>query len=304
MNSLNTLDWRNKNAQRNYPFVDTADLSLGAIGFLPQDLIIDARIYLNGTYAATSTPYVSRIVVTDIGVTIEVSCSAVVTGTAYIDFSFVPVTNILRPTHPYYSVGYDGGSYNTYLNIYGSNHTLIEIKAGTKSVGSLVVSLGSLTLIQSLGQTDLSIAPGKLSFVPSVCEYLPGPQVTSLNTLTGAVKLRGESGIEVHYLAPDVIRIDIVGDPHFNRYDCTGEALDGLLTPFLERIGVLHYVKNAAGNLVGPYKSILKVRHDAARADGSIDLALVTASNLELEFRPAFRLTVQGNSLTFSLAGA
>ena len=296
MNSLTTLAWRNKNGQRNYPFIDSADLSLGSVGFLPQDLILDARIYLNGTYGATTTPYVSRVVVADVGVSIELSCTAKVIGTGYIPFSFTASKTVY---HYYGDTTGESGS-----NSYEVSHALVDIKLADKSTGSLVVNLNSLTLLQSLGQVDLPLAPGKLSFLPSVCEYLPGPQVTSLNDLTGAIKIRGEAGIEVHKVDENTIRIDIVGDPHFNRYDCTDGTLDDLLTPFLERISVLHYVKNSAGNLIGPYSSTLKVRHDSARADGSIDLALVTGSELQLEARPAFRLTVQGNSLTFSLAGA
>ena len=296
MNSLTTLAWRNKNGQRNYPFIDNADLSLGSVGFLPQDLILDARIYLNGTYGATTTPYVSRVVVADVGVSIELSCTAKVIGTGYIPFSFIASNTV------YHYYGDTTGELRN--NSYEVSHALVDIKLADKSTGSLVVNINSLTLLQSLGQVDLPLAPGKLSFLPSVCEYLPGPQVTSLNGLTGAIKIRGESGIEVHKVDENTIRIDIVGDPHFNRYDCTDGTLDDLLTPFLERISVLHYVKNSAGNLIGPYSSTLKVRHDSARADGSIDLALVTGSELQLEARPAFRLTVQGNSLTFSLAGA
>jgi len=298
MNSLTTLEWRNKNGQRNYPFIDSADLSLGSVGFLPQNLILDARIYLNGTYGATTTPYVSRVVVADVGVSIELSCTAKVIGTGYIPFSFVASLNTV-----YHYYGDTVGS-TLANNIYEVSHVLVDIKLADKSTGSLVVNLNSLTLLQSLGQVDLPLAPGKLSFLPSVCEYLPGPQVTSLNDLTGAIKIRGETGIEVHKVDENTIRIDIVGDPHFNRYDCTDGTLDDLLTPFLERISVLHYVKNSASNLIGPYSSTLKVRHDSARADGSIDLALFTDNGLELEARPAFRLTVQGNSLTFSLAGA
>ena len=120
--------------------------------------------------------------------------------------------------------------------------------------------------------------------------------------------LTGNEGIKVERLNGTTIKISILGDPHFTRYECVvdpasapAEVLD-LNGVFLKNLTIVHYVKSAAGALLGPFVSKLK-----QKPDGSVVLALKTkefeVGSSEPDMRPAFRITTEGNSLIFSMAG-
>lgn len=298
MNSLIGLEWRDKNLQRNYPFADSANLSLGAAGFLPSDLIVDARIYLRGTYRAETTPYLGKIETRPDKALLFIYMDGSELGV--VDLPWALLNTELAGSFP--------DSVNQTADV---NLATLTIKNKNIVNGVLVINKDSMAMLQALAQGAYTLSSSQLPFLPFVCEYMPGPQVTSANELIDSIILRGETGVKVERINSTDIKISIVGDPHFNRYDCLPgndgfDLFQNQLPIFLNQLSVLHYVKNESGDLVGPYKSTLKINHGGSlpRADGSIDFHLVSATGQPREFRPAFRLTARDNSLIFSMAGA
>ena len=72
MDSIRNLTWRNINASRNYPFSDSSTLSFDE-GFLPQDWIVDGRVYARNQYLEQACPYVSKLTRTSAQVALQVS---------------------------------------------------------------------------------------------------------------------------------------------------------------------------------------------------------------------------------------
>lgn len=277
MDTLNKLQWRNLNSNRNYPFTD-ASLLYFDDAFLPQSWIVDARIYARGNYSAPQSCYVSKLIRTAEGVALQVSAyDGVLLGEAKISFE--------------------------------SAADLIPIMDAEVPAGCLVIDPARNSLLQAISEGEYELDSNVAQFVPSACEYLPASQVQSINDKSGTVTLTGNEGIQVIKVDASTIQINIVGDPHFNRYGCiqgqddaANDALD-LSATFLKKLSVLHYVKTPNGSLSGPFVSRL-VKKD----DGSIVLALKTRSfnsaDETVELRPAFRITTEGNTITFSMAGA
>ena len=280
MSSLENLHWRHLNSIRNYPFTDSSSLTL-ASGFIPQGWILDARVYARNCYKADDSAYIGRIV----------------RGSSFIVLTF-----------------YSGqGDLLGEANVnFSSSNTFIPILLNGVSSGCIVVDPSFNSTVQALDEGEQTVDPDVARLVPSVCEYLPGPQVQSINDVSGAVLLRANEGIRATRLDESTIRIDIVGDPHFERYGCpegANEAANDVLdvkSRFLENLQILHYLRLPSGNIAGPVLSTLK-----RKKDGSIVLALQSptyASGNDAislrEARPAFRISTEGNTITFSLAGA
>lgn len=280
MNSLESLHWRHLNSIRNYPFTDSSSLTLPN-GFIPQGWIVDARVYARNCYKPDDSAYIGRIVR---------------------DPSFIVLT--------FYSG--QGELLGEAKVEFTSSATFIPILLNGVSAGCLVVDPSFNSTIQSIEEGEQLLEPQVARLVPSVCEYLPGPQVQSINDVAGTVLLRANEGIRATRVDDSTIRIDIVGDPHFERYGCpegandaANDALD-LKSRFLENLQILHYLRLPSGNIAGPVLSTLK-----RKKDGSIVLALESptyaAANDAISFRearPAFRISTEGNTITFSLAGA
>ena len=279
MNSLNSLEWRQLNSTRNYPFTDLATLSFDE-GFLPQNWILDARIYIRGNYEEYGPAYISKVVRNYESIVITVAASSgVILGEGKI-----LLTDIVD---------------------------VVDLKDAAILTGCLVIDPSRTSLVQSLPVGEYALAPTVAPLLAVCCEYLPAPQVQSVNGQAGHIRFTAEDGIKLTRVDSSTLKIDIVGDPHFNRHNCAIGASDNiddaleLSGLFLKRFKVIHYIKTSAGDLVGPYVSTLQ-----RKADGSIVLALstpVTTSQdpVELrEARPAFRLTATGDAITLSLAGA
>ena len=282
MESPNALQWTELNKIRNYPFTDNSTLAFSG-GFLPQQLIIDARIYIRGNYQQTLPAYISKLVKNDEYVELTIS-----NGSGDI----IGVSTLTYPP-PLYVVPSDDDTHPV-------------LSAGSIVAGCLVINRNALSSLYSFESGEYILDSTTATFLVSCCEYLPGDQVQSINDLSGAVTLTAYEGVELTRTEPNIIKISIVGDPHFNRYDCvpapdeTAARVLELGALFMKQLRVVHYVKNSAGVLVGPYLSKL-----TKKPDGSIILALNTsASAVALEARPAFRITTSGNTITFSLAGA
>ena len=283
MESPNALPWIQLNKIRNYPFTDNSTLAFSG-GFLSQELIVDARIYIQGNYQQTLPPYISKLIKNDEYVELTIS-----NGSGDI----IGVATLVLPAPTYYFLLEESEIYPV-------------VSAGTTPAGCLVISKSSLSSLYSIESGEYDLDSTTATFLVSCCEYLPGDQVQSINDLSGAVTLTAYEGVELTRTEPNIIKISIVGDPHFNRYDCvtgTNETATKVLelgALFMKQLRVVHYVKNSAGVLVGPYLSKL-----TKKLDGSIVLALSTSeSATALEARPAFRITTSGNTITFSLAGA
>jgi hypothetical protein len=278
MDPLSKLEWRNLNAGRNYPFMDGASLFVDNV-FIPQSWILDARIYARGNYAQKSTCYVSKMVRSAEVVALQIKTGGgLLLGEAKVFFV-------------------------------DSTTDLIPIYDGTVVAGCLVIDPARNSLLQAFAEGEYEFTADIAPFLPSVCEYLPADQVQSINNFAGDVTITGNDGIQVIRRDANTIQINIVGDPHFNRYNCvTGDdqastnALD-LNGIFLKNVHVVHYLKNSLNQLVGPVVSKLKKKND-----GSIALVLKSAAFEAAvdtrDLRPAFRITADKNTLTFSMAGA
>lgn len=276
MNPIPHLEWRNLNANRNYPFLDSSSLTFDG-GFIPQSWIVDARIYARGNYSEAQPCYISKLVRTNTMVALEVSSSSgSLLGEAVIKF--------------------------------GETKDVISVFNGSILAGCLVIDPARSSLLQSVDEGEYVITASTATFLPATCEYLPETQVQSINDKSSNVTLTGNEGIKVERLNPNTIKISILGDPHFTRYECVvdptsapAEVLD-LNGVFLKNLTIVHYVKAASGQLVGPFASKLK-----QKPDGSVVLSLKTkdfeAGSSGPDMRPAFRITTEGNSLIFSMAG-
>lgn len=281
MNSLNSLEWRDLNAVRNYPFTDASSLTL-ANGFIPQTWILDARIYSNKSYEAAQTPYISKIIRDDLAISLVISSAS----------------------------GQEIGEAKVRLSQSDDSVPIVDSQGFVN--GCVVIDPAGTALAQTLPEGETILQPSVARFVPQVCQYLPGPQVQTINAKYGDFTMRADAGIKLTALDSSTIKVDIVGDPHFNRYNCpqgqndqTDDIID-LSSRFLKRLRVLHYVKSPSnGELVGPYKSSL-----TRKKDGSILLSLSTplssgTNPVQIrEARPAFRIQVLENTITLSLAGA
>jgi hypothetical protein len=295
MDSIRGFSWTNSNASRNYPFLDNTDLTLADAGFLPNDFIVDARIYIRNTYQAASSPYISKLQITADKAIVTVACANIEIGSAEFPYTLTLETEPNEAKGIY--LGENGISFMAVCPI-----KQLDVLAGT-----FVVNLKALDTIQALNQSVYEFSPNKLRFVPAVCEYLPGPQVTSINGLTGDLVLRGETGIRVDKINDTDIKISIVGDSHFTRFNCVESPLENILTSFVEQLTVIHHPRAVNPNIpndVPPIQtSRLKVMNSESYKDGSVDFSLALQDNLELDRRQAFRVTVQGNTITLGMAG-
>ena len=280
MNPLKSIEWRSLNGARNYPFTDSSTLSFDS-GFIPQGWIVDARIYARNCYKNTNTAYVSKMLREASYIVLTISSdSDEILGEATIEFT--------------------------------SSSRNIPILLDGVYAGCLVIDTAGTSTIQSLAEGEVTLENTVARFVPSVCEYLPGPQVQAINDVSGELLFRANEGIRATRVDETTIRIDIVGDPHFERLGCPEGANDAandvldVKSRFLENLQILHYLRLPNGSVGGPVLSSLK-----RKKDGSIVLALdsptYTGSSDPVAFRearPAFRISTAGNTITFSLAGA
>lgn len=293
MNSITGIAWSNSNSLRNYPFLDSANLTIDSAGFIPNDFVVDARIYMRNTYDSASTPYVSKLQITIDKAIFTIACDRVELGA--VEFPYA----LALENQPNEAKG-------VYLDTDGVNLLAIcSIKQKDILAGHLVINLNALNTIQAINQGTYDFLPNTLRFAPTACEYLPGPQVTSVNGVSGDIILRGEPGIKVERVNETDIKVSIVGDPHFTRFNCVDGVPDGLLTSFVEQLTVIHYPNGNASSPIST--STLKVMNSDGYKDGSVDFSLTTKVQeqpvVPLNERPAFRINVVGNTITLSMAG-
>lgn len=279
MNTLVNLEWRNLNSNRNYPFADSATMGFAEY-ILPQSWILDARIYIRNSYNQEQPCYISKLVRTAEAVVLTVSSSeTTVVGQATISLT--------------------------------SSADMINVLDGTIVTGCLVIDPNRTSLLQAVDEGEYVLEATVAPIVASCCEFLPSPQVQSINSQVDNVTLVAREGISLSREDNSTIKVSIIGDPHFTRYNCAptdGSAAEQVLllrSVFLERFSVIHYIK------VGEDGRQLVTSRLIRAADGSIQLALQTnvpdigaTPEGNRATRPAFRITATENTITFSLAGA
>jgi hypothetical protein len=273
VSGIQDLGWRNINALRRYPFSDGSSMFFEA-GAIPSAWILDARIYARGNYGSSGVCRIGRLIKDVSSISLVFYSGDAALGTAVISFD------------PFFS------------------DALVTIMDGDIPAGCLVIDSSRTALLQAIPAGDYALAEGVADLVPSCIEPLPARQVVSISKAAGDVRISAAEGISLVRQDASTVRVDIIGDPHSARYGCTtapGNTPLDLLGTFLERLTVLHYVKTPNGDFVGPYASNLE-----SRSDGSIALILKTPQAegpVTREVRPAFRITVDGSSITFSMAG-
>ena len=191
-------DFRNQNEQSNYPLEDVATLTSIGGGQFFADTFIDASIYAIGLQV---NAYISQIVIGARIATIHI-------GDADEPSRATGTFDILTPKPTI-----------TLSDIYG------------RPAGLLLSDATRLALFQSWTAGNHLFAPAATTFTASVVTPTPAIGIRGFLTdkgdlMTGAVWLVGEDGVVVRNENGNV-RIDLVGDPLFERALCTKEVPDG-----------------------------------------------------------------------------
>ena len=198
-------DFRNQNEQSNYPFEDMATLiSLTGHQFFA-DTFIDASLYAIGLQAGA---YISEITIAARATTVYIGDSEESNRASGTFDTLVPPETI------------------PLADEYG------------RPAGMLLSDATRLALFQAWPLGAHNFATAATPFVAAVVTPTPKIGVRGFVTdkgdlLTGAVWLIGEDGVVIREEVGGSIRIDIVGDPLFERALCTKELPEGSTTdPF------------------------------------------------------------------------
>jgi hypothetical protein len=229
-------DWRDDNAQRRYPFSDTATLE-GATLTLAPSLFIDGRLYPIG---GNATLYLNRI--SRAGSTITFAVQAVGTdelATGEIDVTDIPATGEI----PFYDV-------------YG------------RPAGMLLSTEEALNSFSGLNTGDYEFFAEQTPFAAAVVVAQPdlglrGVALESGEVLAGDVWLVGEDGVILRRDEDGSLRIDIIGDPFAARATCEdeepGDPDIAMLEPYCPLKTINGIAPDAHGNfklLVGSNQSL------------------------------------------------
>lgn len=274
MNELSGLAPWDRNSDRNYPFVDGATKAFSG-GFVPPYVFLDARIYFKGTYAAGSTFWISEIRRSSTDVTLYVSGSKGVLGSGSV--------------------------------VFGAGQDLVTLVADDGSAaGCLVIAPDKFdTSFEMVPEGVYTLDSTVLPFLASLVSRLPSPTLTSLNGLSGSLVLKAGPGIDLARVDASTVKVSVVGDPHFKRYGCDlPEALAHLEAEgrHVRRIRVKFWTPNSAGNLVPVEIDALPTPENGYSLPLAVSGAPVDADDRTT--RPALRMAVSGDEVTFSLAGA
>jgi len=272
MESINNLELNSKNSLRKFPFTDASTGTFDG-GFIPDDLILDARIYCRNSYKANNTCYISKIECTYRGVIITISYAKSTVGTATI--------------------------------LFNTSEEQIPIYDGDVIAGCLVIDPAKVYILEAFGLTSFDLPDTVLQFVPSVVEFIPQTAVTSLNSLSNSIALFADVGTKFTISDTNSIKIDIVGDPHFNRYGCNDAQrliYNQTVNTTIKQLRLKFWTRNSENNLVQVELNVLP------NDDNSFTVPMFASDKSVVEAdptsRPALRLTVEDNVLTFSLSGA
>lgn len=190
-------EWRDENSKRNYPFSDDASLDNGAGSLIPNDLFLDARLYLIG---GDSDVYLSSIVIAASTVTVTIGDSQNVNA-ASAQFDYLNAPNVLE--------FFDG---------YG------------RPAGIIVSTPEQLRLMPALFGSSTTFTYDQTAFAASVVVPLPQPGVRGIllddgSFFTEDVFLIGTKGVVLTQIDAQTIRVDVVGDPYALQQECATEGI-------------------------------------------------------------------------------
>lgn len=243
--------FRDEQGDSRYPFVDTASLkSVDAVFEIGREAFIDAVIHtINGENGA----YISSVTVTAQTVTIWIGDSA--------------ASKICSATFP--TVGGQTITELTLIDTYG------------RPAGLLIVDGVEISKFAGWPLGDHRFAVNAAQFVASVVIPAKEPGVRAVlpatkELMTDDIWLIGDRGVIIRAEGDHVIRVDITGEPLFDRFLC--EPIDKFTPPT--------FVKTINGCSPDIYGNFL-----------------ITASNLQVN-DPALRVYPQNNALVIDMLGA
>jgi len=187
--------FRDEQADSRYPFADTASLlSVERQLDIGRDTFIDASLYvIDGDHQT----YISSVTVTAVEVTIGIG----------------DVGSKTRAAGTFSALNPPADGVVTLLDTLG------------RPCGMLLSTQLGLARFAAWPAETHTFRPASAQFVASVVIPVKSPGVRGLTTetaelLTEDVWLVGDRGVMVRQAAPDVIRVDITGEPLFQRYLC------------------------------------------------------------------------------------
>lgn len=205
-----TPEFRDQNRTTAYPFIDQATLRSDTGQQLSESTFIDAAIYVVGLQSGA---YLTHITI----------------GTA---LAKIFIGDAADPERA--SVEVDFSAPGSVLRLFD---------AFARPAGILLTTAAEIALLQTWPVGDHTFSPRATEFVASTVTPTPELGVRGLITaagvvLAGDVWLVGEDGVVVRQDGEQTIRIDIVGEPLFNRKLCQDTGF--FLTPnFLRTVNGL-----------------------------------------------------------------
>lgn len=193
-------EWEDNNEKVKYPFSDSATLENSEGDFLPDNIFLDARIYPIG---GTGRQYISKITVAPTTVTIIISDS--ISELAIGEFSVAAPPDVIPLV--------DG--YERPAGVLVSKSTLLSIFAGW-GIGDHLFTVEQTEFVASV------VVP-----VPQI--GLRGFLLEDGNFYSKDVTICGMDGVIVRRDTDGSIRIDIIGEPLYNRKVC--DEVGSFVTP-------------------------------------------------------------------------
>lgn len=271
MSRIVNLEANVRNALRAYPFTDDSALSFDK-GFIPNDLILDARIYCRGSYGSTTPCELIAIRRSPRSVEFTVGIGKQVLGKAVARF--------------------------------GATEDLLTLLDGDIVTGCLVIDPSRLYVLEAVPVGEHILPANTAAFVPIVVELLPGPVVTSLTGTAGDVALYADVGLRLVKLSDTDIEVSVVGDPHFTRYGCDSEErrlYTATTGAAIKQIRMRFWTPNEAGELV--QVEVLVTPGTSNSYNLPLFASDAPVDPTDQTTRPALRVTTSENTVTISLAG-
>jgi len=189
-------EWRNQNEHINYPFSDVATMISDTGVKLPKGLFDDARFYPIGAVVGV---YLRRVSVQGNTVTITIADPEQELATGSFDYT-APLNDVAF----YDSLGRPAG----------------VLVSTTEKLQLLPASLPALV---EFTQAQTELAPSCVVPLPQL--GVRGFLLDDGSYFTGDVYLVGVDGIVLSVPEPNVIRVDILGDPYAKLKDCEEEGI-------------------------------------------------------------------------------
>ena len=189
-------EWRNQNENTNYPFSDIATMISDTGVRMPKNLFDDARFYPIGAVAGV---YLKSVVIQENIVTLLIADPNDDLATGSFDY-----TNPMNDVPFYDSLG--------------------------RPAGVLVSTIEKLKLLPAALPASVEFTREQTEFVASC--VVPQPQIglrgfilDDGSYVTGDIYLTGVDGIVLSVPQPNVIRVDVIGDPYAKLEECVEEGI-------------------------------------------------------------------------------